>query len=325
MTPGKQTVRRHVLLGMRFLVALAVLAISVSAAAAAPQARWQRGTPLPEARSEVAATVYKGRIVVVGGFEIDRSTSKRVDLYLPGKKRWRRLPDLPRVVNHTTAAAANGKLYVVGGYGRGIGAPLRAGFVFDGRRWSSLPTLPDGRAAAAAVIAGGKLYVVGGISLGTANLAEHALVLDLATNDWSTIPGPTPREHLAAATVGGRVYALGGRLGDLESNLDTFEVFDPATQMWTKLAPVPYPRGGTGAAVSRGLIVSVGGEENGGTIGSVYGYDLATARWRRLPKMPTPRHGLGVVAIKNRVFALGGGPYPDLSVSAANEILDLSR
>ena len=171
----------------------------------------------------------------------------------------------------------------------------------------------------------GKLYVVGGISLGLADLAREALVLDLASGDWTSIPGPTPREHLAAASAGGLVYALGGRLGDLESNLDAFEVYSPATQAWSKLAPVPYRRGGTGAAVAKGLIVSMGGEENGGTIGSVYGYELATARWRRLPNMPTPRHGLGVVAIKNKVYALGGGPYPDLSVSSANEVLDLSR
>ena len=143
--------------------------------------------------------------------------------------------------------------------------------------------------------------------------------------EWSTVAGPTPREHLAAAPANGLVYALAGRLGDLNTNLDTFEVFTPATGGWTKLAPVPYRRGGTGAAVSKGMIVSVGGEEEGGTIGSVYGFDLATQRWRKLPNLPTPRHGLGVVALKNRVFAIAGGTSPGLTVSGANEILDLSR
>jgi non-specific serine/threonine protein kinase len=119
------------------------------------------------------------------------------------------------------------------------------------------------------------------------------------------------------------VYALAGRLGDLESNLDLLESFSPNTGSWTRLAPVPYPRGGTGAAVSRGLVVSVGGEEAGGTIGSVYAYDIAQARWRQLPSLPTPRHGLGVVAVKSRVFVVGGGTAPGLTVSGANEILTL--
>ncbi len=184
--------------------------------------------------------------------------------------------------------------------------------------------MPDGRAAAGAAIAGGKLYVVGGISLARADLARETLVLDLASGKWSTAAGPTPREHLAVTSANGVVYALAGRLGDLSSNLDTFESFSPATGSWTKLAPVPYRRGGTGAAFSRGLVVSVGGEEEGGTIGSVYGYDLAAGRWRRLPSLPTPRHGLGVVALKSRVFAIAGGTAPGLTVSGANEILNLA-
>lgn len=125
------------------------------------------------------------------------------------------------------------------------------------------------------------------------------------------------------ASAGGAVYALAGRLGDLASNLDLLEAYSPAAGAWTTLAPVPSKRGGTGAAVSRGLLVSVGGEEEGGTIGSVYAYDIAQTRWRKLPSLPTPRHGLGVVAIKSRVFVVGGGTAPGLSVSGANEILTL--
>jgi N-acetylneuraminic acid mutarotase len=301
------------------------LLVAASLAAATPQARWQRATQLPAPRTEVAAAPFRGGIAVVGGFTASGATSSRVDLYQPRKREWRRLPNLPVVVNHAMAASSAGKLYVVGGYAQGLSLPRRDAFVFDGTRWSRLAPMPDGRAAAAAAIAGAKLYVVGGISLAAADLAREALVLDLATGEWSSVRGPTPREHLAAASANGLVYAVAGRLGDLSSNLDTFEVLTPATGAWTKLAPVPYRRGGTGAAFSRGLIVSVGGEEEGGTIGSVYGYDLAAQRWRRLPNLPTPRHGLGVVALKNRVFAVAGGTSPGLTVSGANEILDLSR
>jgi hypothetical protein len=67
------------------------------------------------------------------------------------------------------------------------------------------------------------------------------------------------------------------------------------------------------------MLVSVGGEEPAGSIGSVYGYDLARGRWRRLPDLPSPRHGLGVVAVGSRVFAIAGGPEPGLTVSGVNE------
>jgi hypothetical protein len=320
-------------LGRRSIaVAVAVLAVllgasatldSSLAASSAPQAKWQRLKPMPAPRTEVAAAAYNGAIAVVGGFNRLGAASGRFDLYQPAKKTWKRMPALPEVVNHAAAATGRGKLYVVGGYGKGIDVPRRIAYAFDGTRWTRLAIMPDGRAAAAAAVVGGKLYVVGGVSLGKAALADDMLVLDLATGDWSTADGPEPREHLAAVAAGGRVYAIGGRLGDLNTNLDTVEAFDPATGTWTKLAPVPYKRGGTGAAYANGLVVSVGGEEEGGTIGSVYGYTPATNRWRKLPNLPTPRHGLGVVAIKKRVYAVGGGPAPGLFVSPANELLTL--
>ena len=68
---------------------------------------------------------------------------------------------------------------------------------------------------------------------------------------------------------------------------------------------------------------SVGGEEPPGTIASVYAWNLARGGWRRLPDLPTSRHGLGVVAIGTRVYAVAGGPEPGLTVSGANEYLDL--
>ena len=85
---------------------------------------------------------------------------------------------------------------------------------------------------------------------------------------------------------------------------------------------MPQPRGGTAAAAIGGRrIISVGGEEPGGTIRSVYVYDLALRRWAQLADLPTPRHGLGVAALGGRVYAVGGGPQPGLFVSDATEFI----
>jgi hypothetical protein len=148
------------------------------------------------------------------------------------------------------------------------------------------------------------------------------LVLDLASREWSTAPGPTPREHLAVTVAGGRLYALGGRTAGFDTNRRDFETFAPG-RGWSGLPAVPEPRGGTGAAAAAGLIVSVGGEAPSGTIGSVYAFDLARRRWRRLPDLPTARHGLAVAALRGDVYAIGGGPIPGVSASAANEVLAL--
>lgn len=257
-------------------------------------------------------------MIVAGGFFADGSSSARVDAYDPAADTWRRLPDLPMGVDHAAAAAYRGRVYVVGGYAA-TRRPLRGAWVLERGRWRALPRMPFPRGAAAAAVVGSRLYVVGGV--GPAGLARNALALDLTRGRWSVLAGPRPREHLAAASAGGRVYALGGRLAGIDTNLATVESFAPGERRWRREPSLPQARGGTGAAAVAGRIVSVGGEEPGGTIGRVYRFDPATRRWSRLPDLPTPRHGLGVVALGGRVYAVAGGPQPGLFVSGANEVL----
>jgi non-specific serine/threonine protein kinase len=149
------------------------------------------------------------------------------------------------------------------------------------------------------------------------------LVLDLRTLRWTTAPGPVPREHLAATAARGEVYAIAGRKAGIDTNLTVVQAFNPRTGRWRRLPDVPSARGGTGAATLAGKVVSIGGEEPAGTIGSVYAFDLDLRRWSQLPDLPTPRHGLGVVALGGRIWAIAGGPEPGLFVSGAVESVDL--
>ena len=197
-------------------------------------------------------------------------------------------------------------------------------FYADG--WHRLPSMPLERAAGGAAVIGNRLYVVGGTTglpgVGDARrLARAMLVYNPKTRRWSQLPGPSPREHLGVAALYGKLYVAGGREAGYDTNLRLFEVYDPATGQWKRLAPLPSARGGTGLAAVAGRLVSAGGEEPAGSIASVYGYKPSTNRWRRLPDLPTPRHGLGVVGFAGRVYVIGGGPTPGLSTSGANESL----
>ncbi len=166
----------------------------------------------------------------------------------------------------------------------------------------------------------GRLYIVGGVR-SSGVLARVSYALDLREHRWSALAGPTPREHLAAAALAGRVYAVGGRLAGVDTNLDLVESLRART--WAKAAPVPEARGGTGAAAAGGRLVSVGGEAPSGTLAAVFAFSPASGSWTRLPDLPTPRHGLAVVGIGTRVYAIGGGPRPGLFVSGANESLSV--
>lgn len=277
---------------------------------------------MPVARTEVAGAAWHGGIAVVGGFRAGCVNSRTVAFYSVRTNRWRTLAPLPIALNHATAASHGGGLYVAGGY-YARRRPSTAVFVFDGARWRRLRPLPTARAAAASVVLRGRWYVLGGVAPG--GLARRMLVYDFGSGRWSSAPGPSPRQHLAAATAAGTIFAAGGRSGGADSNLSTFERYDPPTGRWTRLVPVPEARGGTGLAAVGRLLVSVGGETTARTLGEVYGYDVDAAAWRSLAPLPTPRHGLAVVAVGRRVYAVAGGTEPGCSVSRANELLTLGR
>jgi hypothetical protein len=295
-------------------VAVVVVALVAASTSAAAPSEWEPRAPLPLPRTEVSAAAVGSEIVVVGGYASDGASSRRADAYSPTRDTWRRLPDLPVGVNHAMAVGVGGRTYVLGGYSES-GAVLRSVFVLDAGRWRSLPRMPVPRAAAGAGVSGRRIVVAGGIGEGR-RLARNALVLDLRTRRWSVVPGPTPREHLGVTSLAGVVYAVGGRTAGLDTNLLHFESYRPGDRSWRRLQPVPDARAGTGAQ-----IVSVGGEEPGGTISEVLVYRVTERRWVRTDDLPTPRHGVGVAALAGRVYVIGGGPQPGLTVSSANEAL----
>src|SRR5258706_9787269 len=73
-------------------------ASSASSGSAAPLA-WRRIPDIPTGRSEVAATVFRSEVYVMGGF----GGGRVVEIY--DGQRWRRGPDLPFEVDHAMAAA----------------------------------------------------------------------------------------------------------------------------------------------------------------------------------------------------------------------------
>jgi N-acetylneuraminic acid mutarotase len=307
-------------------VRLRLAALLVGALAAVPAGatvlRWETHAAMPLPRTEVSAAAVGNEIMVLGGFTIDGGASTRADAYSPARNAWRRLPDLPVGVHHAMAVGARGRLYALGGYDA-TGTPQRGAYVLESGRWRALPRLPFARAAAGAGVARGRIVVAGGVTSGATRLARNALAFDLRTRRWAVVPGPSPREHLGVTSLAGVVYAVAGRTSGLDTNLLTFESYRPGDRAWRRLQPVPDPRGGTGAAALAGHVVSVGGEEPAGTIAEMLAYRVADRRWVRLADLPTPRHGVGVAALGGRVYVIGGGPEPGLTVSTANESLDV--
>jgi N-acetylneuraminic acid mutarotase len=115
------------------------------------------------------------------------------------------------------------------------------------------------------------------------------------------------RSYLAAAELGGKIYAAGGMVGETGRFLSVFQRYDPGTNSWTTLPRLPEPvRAGAGAALDGKIYVIGGQTEAAGTGAQVYAYDTAAHRWEERAPLPGPRFNMAAVALGGKIYAMGG-------------------
>ena len=300
--------------------------------------RWGTAETMPTARTEVAVASLDTEIFVAGGFTADGDATDVVEVFDAAEGTWDQAPRLPEPLHHTGLVTHEGSLYLVGGY-RADGRPSArvwslVPFVTPpgGRpqagEWRREPDLPTARGALAVAVVDGRIHAVGGASSfgGRSRLAAAHEAFDPARRTWERLDDlPDARDHLAAAGADGKLYVVGGRKLSLESNSSRVDVFDASSQRWSRGPDMPTARGGLAAAAVGGRIFVFGGEQPQGTFGAAEIYDAETKTWSRAPDMPVPRHGLGATVLAESVYLVGGGPEPGLSVSGANEVLEIGE
>jgi len=137
---------------------------------------------------------------------------------------------------------------------------------------------------------------------------------------------PTPRDHLAASSFDEKLYAIGGRIDlNFHNNLDTNEAYDPKTNLWTRLSPLPTKRSGITSQVLNKRILVFGGESGKETFTENEAYDPNTDTWKTLLPMPSGRHGLGSGYHKNTIHLFGGGPNPGESSSNTHSMFFIRK
>ena len=125
-----------------------------------------------------------------------------------------------------------------------------------------------------------------------------------------------PRSELQAVSLNGRIYAIGGYTvvvrddkPAVNPNSGINEVYDPATDSWRTLAPVPMGANHTGIAVLGGKIYIGGGflaTGHGMSTDRFFAYDPATDRWQELSRLSSPRGAPAFIAVGGKLHAIGG-------------------
>jgi N-acetylneuraminic acid mutarotase len=129
---------------------------------------------------------------------------------------------------------------------------------------------------------------------------------------WQTVTQmQTPRFFCSATEVDGKIYVIGGSQSSSViafSSVGTNEMYDPATNSWTTLAPMPTPRSDHAACCYDGKIYVIGGHAAHGenTLAFVEVYDPATDTWAQKSDMKIARHGHAAFVYNNKIHTIGG-------------------
>jgi N-acetylneuraminic acid mutarotase len=159
------------------------------------------------------------------------------------------------------AGVVGSTIYLAGGLRGNAVTDLSSYDTASGTWDTTLPPLPEPRDHACGGAIEGKFYVVGGRSGAIASLSPK--VFEYAPGGaWAEkAPMLTARAGMACGVIGGRLYAAGGE-GNAAAPSGVFaqtEAFDPISNRWESLDPMPNPRHGMGAAVHDGALYVPGG------------------------------------------------------------------
>ena len=187
--------------------------------------------------------------------------------------------------------------------------------------WTVAAPAPTQRTEVVAAAIEGKIYVVGGFNKpNLQNILEFAIsdeveIYDTTSDSWSvTTPLPEGRHHAGIASLNGLLYVVGGFTKSLLSiwyAVPTVYQYNPVTQEWRELAPMPTARGALGVAVYQNRLYAIGGYDGKNNSGAVEIFDPQSNTWSSGAPMPTPRDHLAVVTSGNRIYTIGGRPNLD--------------
>jgi N-acetylneuraminic acid mutarotase len=186
--------------------------------------------------------------------------------YDPVTDMWKALAPLSAPRGAVGVVVLDGKIHAIGGRDPQL-RTVSTHEVYDpaANKWTMAAALPIPRDHLGIAVVGGKIHVFGGRLGPTPDRTGRHDVYDPALDTWTTAaPLLTPRSAGVSFAQNGRIVYAGGECKDVQTGttFNEAEVYDPATNTWTALPPLPEGRH-AGAAVVVGDQAYVIGGNNG--------------------------------------------------------------
>jgi Kelch motif len=231
----------------------------------------------------------------------DGATGGRVQAYNVATNTWSATPGSTRMWLPNGVGKVGSKLYFSGGYSdsRSLPTPTAEQWAFDYGRGLMIrkAPLPIYGAEGVSGVIDGKLYVLPGACSGfnypnpgycAEEPTRRFYRYDPATNTWVTRrQAPNFHRRGAAVVIGGKLYVAGGIAGveSPHTPVAALDVYDPKTDTWRTLAPMPKGGVAAGAGLRGKFYVVVGGQ--------TLAYDPLTNQWKT--RAAAPSGGFGSV------------------------------
>ncbi|HEV2293735.1 MAG TPA: kelch repeat-containing protein [Tepidisphaeraceae bacterium] len=151
------------------------------------------------------------------------------------------------------------------------------------------------------------------------------------TITWQAVaPSPINRAESNGAVVNGKLYVFGGLYVQSGKILATTrcDVYDPATDTWTRISDCPDKVTHSGIVVvgdTIWLIAGYFGDHPGPAGKKVLKYNTTTNTWSRGPNLPYSRGAGGAALLNNRIHFFGGMGYDRTWESSSHWVLDLGN
>ena len=209
---------------------------------------WREAALMPQVTSHAGSTVLDGKIIVVGGFQFGAHGGAVTNVYEydPATDTWRALAPLSAPRGAPGAVVVDGKVYAIGGRNPDQ-QTVDTNEVYDpvADTWTLLAPLPGARDHLGIAALDGKVHVFGGRFGATVDNTTKHDIYDPVTNTWS-VGGPLSVARSAGVSfvLSGRLVYAGGECKDRPARLtfDDAEMYDPTTNEWTMLPPMPIGR-----------------------------------------------------------------------------------
>lgn len=216
--------------------------------------------------------------------------------------------------NHTTTLLPDGRVVVLGGTMSTLGSGAGPGEIFSAGQWSYLPDGPEIEFPETVLLPDGKIFIMqpGG--------AQSYIFdpLDLSFHETDGDASGTYSSFTATLMMNGKVLIVGSMTSSVA------EVFDPQTETFTTVAPVPVNKNAhTATLLPDGKVMIAGGRiESGVRQSSVHLYDPDEDEWIAVGSLGTARQNHSAVLLPDgRPVVLGGQPA-GAPVAASVEIFD---